>query len=123
MCIRFIVQLEAQVAQMQIPTSTRLSCECTIIAAAIIATVLRVVRRHHTHAYVVCNHIVGLVQPVLVLQLLIPAEKAFGFEVVVVDQQSRKRRLIFSNNFREVEATELNAKVEKDCNGDRKSVV
>jgi len=55
--------------------------------------------------------IVGLIQPVLVLQLSIPSDKPFGFEIVLTDQQARKRRLIFSTSFREVEATELHAKV------------
>lgn len=57
----------------------------------------------------------GLLQPVLVLQLMIPLEKPFGFELVLSDQQSRKRRLICSTNFREIEATELHAKVDVLC--------
>lgn len=53
----------------------------------------------------------GLVQPILVLQVLLPTGQPFSFEVSVTDVSGTRRRLIFSKAFSEVKETPLHCQL------------
>lgn len=54
---------------------------------------------------------VGLKQPYLVFQMLLPAGQHVSLEIVVADQEGTRRRLILSTSFCDVKSTPLHAQV------------
>jgi len=53
----------------------------------------------------------GLKQPYLVFQMLLPAGQHVSLEIVVADQEGTRRRLILSTSFCDVKSTPLHARV------------
>ena len=54
---------------------------------------------------------VGLVQPYLVLQLVVPDSTRLAIELSVVDKSGSRRRIQLSSSVKEIAATPLNARV------------
>ena len=54
---------------------------------------------------------VGLKQPYLVFQMLLPAGQHVSLEIVVADQEGTRRRLILSTSFCDIKSTPLHARV------------
>lgn len=63
--------------------------------------------------YIVCINLfsVGLVQPYLALQLVVPDGTRIAIELSVVDKSGSRRRIQLSSSLKEIAATPLNARV------------
>lgn len=57
------------------------------------------------------RRLLGLLQPYLVFQLLVPAGKPFALELSISDTTRARRRLLFSTSFREPSRTPLHSRL------------
>lgn len=71
----------------------------------------RAIRAAACHASHTRPRTVGLCQPFLVLQLIVPAAASFSFELRLTTTSRSHMRLNFSTSFKDVEATPLHVKV------------
>jgi hypothetical protein len=58
----------------------------------------------------------GILQPLLVLQIRLQHGKHFGFELIVIDDRNQRRRMYFSTIFRDFESNDFHVQIPLELN-------